>query len=101
MPYISCEDAQCDYPEGCTHDHWVHPRMIWRIAKNPDGSCRAPERGMRVQKDVGGVIYAVAGDIEVHFGIPCVPLLTPGGERVLINMDVWRDLMIEAPEEET
>jgi len=23
MPYISCEEAQCDYPEFCMSDHWV------------------------------------------------------------------------------
>lgn len=23
MPYISCEDAWCDYPESCQSDHWV------------------------------------------------------------------------------
>lgn len=23
MPYISCEEAHCDYPEFCMSDHWV------------------------------------------------------------------------------
>ena len=23
MPYISCDEAQCDYPEFCMSDHWV------------------------------------------------------------------------------
>ena len=23
MPYVSCEEAGCDYPDWCQSDHWV------------------------------------------------------------------------------
>jgi hypothetical protein len=28
MPYISCDEAWCDYPEHCQSDHWIPPMTL-------------------------------------------------------------------------
>lgn len=100
MPYVSCEEAQCDYPEHCTHDHWVDRKKVWRSAKIETGRSIAPRKGMRVQKDVGGSIYTVADSIQTWLGQPVVPLLTPAGERLMLSMDAWPYILVEVTEEE-
>lgn len=88
MPYISCQDAWCDYPDWCQADHWIPGSE-----EEARGYLRAIADAVSSADQIASLVWEASGILEVGVDKVYVPArFLPGVPLKERSVPVSRDV---------